>query len=68
VILTRLVLKAVEIELVTKCVVDGKVKCLTLAPTRTVLDLFREEGLSIGLLDTLVLNSFLMQEVVQCSH
>jgi hypothetical protein len=34
VILTLLTLKAVEIELVTECLVDGKVKCLILAPTR----------------------------------
>lgn len=33
-ILTRLVSRVVEIELVSECLVDGKVKCLILAPNR----------------------------------
>jgi hypothetical protein len=51
---------------VTECLVDGKVKSLILGPTGKALDLFREEDLSTGLLDTLVLNFFLMGEVDQC--
>jgi hypothetical protein len=66
VIMTRLISKVVEIELVTECLVDGKVKSLILGPTGKALVLFREEDLSIGLLDNLVLNFFLMGEVVQC--
>jgi hypothetical protein len=54
VILTLLTLKAVEIELVTEYLVDGKVKCSILAPPQKALDLFPQEGLQLGLLEILV--------------